>query len=132
MEIVSKKLYTKKHSCCKAAPSIFVMPVGYQSLTRAWAEGYSNLIVFLSVCLLLDMLWKYFVLRMMQYGNGKITCHFVSEKKQLEDVFVAFLVIRHNGFYCDSFRSHLLLIDFLFLCWHCKINFKPNLAGRYF
>ena len=41
-------------------------------LTRAWEEGYSNRLVYLCVCLLLDMLRKYFVLHMKQYGNGKI------------------------------------------------------------
>ena len=39
---------------------------------------YSNHLVCLCVCLLLDMLRKYFVLRMKQYGSGKITCFSVN------------------------------------------------------
>ncbi len=64
-------------------------------LIRAWAEGYSNL----SVCLLPDILRKYCVLCMKQYGNGRNTyysvknmCgllqnHFVSERKAVRRRF---------------------------------------------
>ncbi len=61
--------------------TVYIMDLILVLLTRAWAEGYSNrlvcvsvcLFVCLSVCLFLGNLWKYSVFHMMQYGNGKST-----------------------------------------------------------
>ncbi len=75
--------------------------------------------------------WKDHLLFCKQYIGIVVKPFRFREKAVRRHFRSLFLVICHNGFYCDSLQSCLLLIDVVFLLT-LQIYFEPNLAGRFF